>query len=200
MSDNSVVSSVLNVALCGATGFGFYKIGPSEHPYAFAACVFGFCHGLCGLVSGLTGDDNAKKATETTTAIMEIVPLALVNVDLYLGAESNNIALGHGLFIVPLAVSMIISLVKGESSEEGEGSPLETLKTLTVLGNITSLLYLSINESSWPLAGMAFLAFTAKFGAQFSEEQISEGSGEPVTYLSWSGFYCLTALTASGEK
>jgi len=191
---------VLNVLLCGATGFGFYKIGPSEHPYAFTACVFGFCHGLFGLVSSLTGDENAKKVTDTTTSIMEILPLPLVNVDLYLAAESNNIALGHGLFIVPLAVSVILSLFKGESGDEGEGSALDTLKTLTILGNITSLLYLSINESSWNLAGMAFLAFMAKFGAKFFEEQISEGSGEPVTYLSWSGFYVLTALATTGEK
>ncbi|XP_016971788.1 uncharacterized protein LOC108039337 [Drosophila rhopaloa] len=201
MSDNTAVSTVLNVLLCGATGFGFYKIGPSEHPYAFTACVIGFCHGLFGLVSGLTGDDNAKKVTETTTCFMEIIPLPLVNVDLYLGAESNNIALGHGLFIVPLAVSVILNLVKGEGSgEDGEGGVVETLKTLTVLGNITSLLYLSINESSWNLAGMAILAFMAKFGGQFCEEQVTEGSGEPVTYVSWSGFFFLTALAVSGEK
>jgi len=162
--------------------------------------VFGFCHGLFGLVSSLTGDENAKKVTDTTTSIMEILPLPLVNVDLYLAAESNNIALGHGLFIVPQAVSVILSLFKGESGDEGEGSALDTLKTLTILGNITSLLYLSINESSWNLAGMAFLAFMAKFGAKFFEEQISEGSGEPVTYLSWSGFYVLTALATTGEK
>ncbi|XP_017065786.1 uncharacterized protein LOC108104313 [Drosophila eugracilis] len=200
MSDNSGVSTVLNVLLCGATGFGFYKIGPSEHPYAFTACVIGFCHGLCGLVSSLTGDDNAKKVKETTTNIMDIIPLALVNVDLYLAAESNNIALGHGLFIVPLAVTVILDFFKGESSDDGEGSVMDTLKTLTILGNITSLVYLSINENSWNLGGMAFLAFMAKFGAKFCEEQISEGSGEPVTYLSYSGFYFLTALAVSGEK
>ncbi|XP_016951668.1 uncharacterized protein LOC108025643 [Drosophila biarmipes] len=200
MSDNSAVSTVLNVLLCGATGFGFYKIGPSEHPYAFTACVIGFCHGLFGLVSGLTGDENAKKVTDTTTCIMDIIPLPLVNVDLYLAAESNNIALGHGLFIVPLAVSVILNFFKGESSDDGENSALDTLKTLTILGNITSLLYLSINESSWNLAGMAFLAFMAKFGAKFFEEQVSEGSAEPVTYLSWSGFYVLTALATTGEK
>ncbi|XP_033172254.1 uncharacterized protein LOC117148766 [Drosophila mauritiana] len=200
MSDNSAVSCVLNVVLCGAAGFGFYKIGPSEHPYAFTACVFGFCHGLFGLVSGLTGDDNAKKVTETTTSIMEIIPLPLVNVELYLAAESNNIALGHGLFIVPLAVSVILTFFKGESGDESEGGALDTLKTLTILGNITSLAYLAINESSWNLGGMAFLAFMAKFGAKFCEEQISEGSGEPVNYLSWSGFYFLTAMAVSGEK
>ncbi|KAI8033711.1 uncharacterized protein LOC128265300 [Drosophila gunungcola] len=200
MSDNSAVSTALNVLLCGATGFGLYKIGPSEHPYAFTACMMGFCHGLGGLVSGLTGDENAKKVTETTTGFMEIIPLPLVNVNLYLAAESNNIALGHGLFIVPLAVGVILNMVKGESGDDSEGGVLETLKTLTVLGNITSLLYLSINESSWNLTGMALLAFMAKFGAKFCEEQVCEGSGEPVSYVSWSGFFFLTALAASGEK
>lgn len=200
MSDNSAVSCVLNVLLCGATGFGFVKIGsPAEHPYAFTACVIGFCHGLFGLVDFAAGSDTTKTMKETTTSMMEIVPLPLVNVDLYLGAESNNIALGHGLFIVPLAVSVILGMVKG-GDDGGEESPMGTLKTLTILGNITSLLYLAINESSWNLAGMAFLAFMAKFGAQFCDENVSEGSGEPITYVSWSGFFFLAAMAVSGEK
>ncbi|KAH8272756.1 hypothetical protein KR026_010706 [Drosophila bipectinata] len=201
MSDNSAVSCVLNVLLCGATGFGFVKIGsPAEHPYAFSACVIGFCHGLFGLVEFAAGSDTTKSMKETTTSVMEIVPLPLVNVDLYLGAESNNIALGHGLFIVPLAVSVILGMVKGGEDGGEDGGPMATLKTLTILGNITSLLYLAINESSWNLAGMAYLAFMAKFGAQFCEENVSEGCGEPITYVSWSGFFVLAAMALSGEK
>ncbi|KAH8408837.1 hypothetical protein KR009_001993 [Drosophila setifemur] len=201
MSDNSAKSVVLNVLLCGATAFGIVKIGsPGDHPYAFTACVIGCCHGVLGLINIFAESDSTRSLKETTSSIMEIVPLPLVNVDLYLGAESNNIALGHGLFIVPLAISVILGMVKGEGQSTDDYGTLHTLKTLTILGNITSLLYLAINESSWNLAGMAFLAFMAKFGARFCEEQVSDGSGEVVTYVSWSGFFFLGALALSGEK
>ncbi|XP_022208802.1 uncharacterized protein LOC111065114 [Drosophila obscura] len=197
MSDNSAVTGVMNLLLCGATGFGFCKIGPQEHPYAFTACVVGFCHGLLGLVASVSGDENTTKAKDATNALMEIVPLPLVNVELFLGAESNNIALGHGLFIVPLAVSVIIGWAK--DSDEGDHA-IDTLKTLTILGNITSMVYLALNESSWTLGGMAFLAFMAKFGATFFEDKVTEGSGQPVAYISWAGFYFLTAMAISGEQ
>ncbi|KAH8291722.1 hypothetical protein KR018_012168 [Drosophila ironensis] len=200
MSDNSAVSACLNLLICGATGFGFVKIAPADHPYAFGACVLGFCHGLFGLINFAAGSDTTKSLKETTTAVMEIMPLPLVNVELYLGADANNIALGHGLFIVPLAVSVILGMVKGDSGGSEEGSPMATLKTLTILGNITSLLYLSINDSNWDLAGMAFLAFMAKFGAEYCDSQVSDGSGEPITYLSWSGFFALTAIHISGKN
>ncbi|XP_034477185.1 uncharacterized protein LOC117783747 [Drosophila innubila] len=196
MSDNSAVSGVLNALLCGVTGYGFYAMGPMDHPYAFSACVIGFCHGLLGLVDCLTGDSNVKSAKETTNAIMEIVPLPLVNIELFFGGESSNIALGHGLFIVPMAISVLVALIKG--GEEADEAT-ETLKLLTILGNITSLCYLAVNEGSWVMGGMAFLAFMAKYGAEFSETQL-EGSGDPIKYISWSGFYFLTTLAVGGEK
>ncbi|KAH8276745.1 hypothetical protein KR044_008138 [Drosophila immigrans] len=197
MSDNSAVSGILSAVLCGATGYGFYAMGPQEHPYAFTACVIGFCHGLLGLVECLTGDSNVSSAKETTNSILEIVPLPLVNVDLFFGGEGNNIALGHGLFIVPMAISAIVGLVKG--SESDGDATRDTLKLLTILGNITSLCYLAVNEGSWVMGGMAALAFMAKYGAEFLEQQI-EGSGQPVKYLSWSGFYFLTTMAVGGEK
>ncbi|KAH8403528.1 hypothetical protein KR215_007263 [Drosophila sulfurigaster] len=196
MSDHAAVSGVLNALLCGVTGYGFYALGPQQHPYAFTACVIGFCHGLLGIVECCSGDSNVTSAKETTNSIMEIVPLPLVNIELFFGGEGNNIALGHGLFIVPMAISAIVALVKG--SEEGDET-METLKLLTILGNITSLCYLAVNEGSWVMGGMAALAFMSKYGAEFLEQQL-EGSGEPIKYLSWSGFYFLTTLAVGGEK
>ncbi|XP_068141361.1 uncharacterized protein [Drosophila tropicalis] len=195
-NNNGAVSGLLNAILCGASGYGCFMIKPGEHPYAFTGCVVGLCHGLLGLVNCFSDDSNVNNAKEKSTCFMEIVPLPLINVDLYFGSASNNLALGHGLFIVPMAVSALLGLFK---DEEGQGEAVETLKTLTILGNITALLYLAINDGSWKLGGMAFLAFMAKFGAQFGEEQ-SEGAGEPITYLSWTGFYILAAMAVSGEK
>jgi len=49
------------------------------------------------------------------------------------------------------------------------------------------------------MGGMAFLAFMAKYGSEYSETKI-EGSGDPIKYLSWSGFYFLTTMAIGGEK
>lgn len=197
MSDNTAVSGVLNAVLCGVTGYGFYAMQPQQHPFAFSACLIGFCHGLLGLIDIFVGNDNTRKAKKTTNAIMEIVPLPLVNMELFFGGESNNIALGHGLFIVPMAISVLVGLIKGEGEEADEA--IDTLKLLTMLGNITSLCYLAINEGSIIMGGMAVLAFLTKIGSEYLETQL-EGSGDPVKYLSWSGFYLLASFAVGGEK
>ncbi|XP_020800781.1 uncharacterized protein LOC110178107 [Drosophila serrata] len=200
MSDNVAVNIVFNALLCGATGYGLFKIGPSEHPWAFTSCLIGLTHGIVGLVSGLAGDDTAKKIQETTAAIIEIVPLPLVNVDLFLAGECNKIALGHGLFLAPLTLSVILAFWKTEGGEDEVFGTVHTLKVLTILGNITSLVFLALNEGSGYMAGMAVLAFVAKFGADPCEEHVYEGSGDPINYISWSAFFILTAFAVSGEK
>ncbi|KAH8416787.1 hypothetical protein KR222_004549 [Zaprionus bogoriensis] len=197
MSDSGIVSGVLNALLCGVTGYGFYAIAPQEHPYAFSACVIGFCHGLLGLVECLTGDENVKSAKETTTAIVEIIPLPLVNIDLFFGGDSNNIALGHGLFIVPMAISLIVAFCKGGEGESDDA--YETLKMMTILGNITSLCFLAVNDGSMVKGTMAFLAFMAKYGAEFCESMV-ESTGEPIKLLSWSGFFFLTTMAIAGGE
>ncbi|XP_017021742.1 uncharacterized protein [Drosophila kikkawai] len=200
MSDNTAVTCALNLVLCGATGFGLFKIGPSEHPWAFTSCLIGFTHGLVGLVGILADDDNAKKMQIKTGGILEIVSLPLVNVDLYLEtAESNNIALGHGLFMVPLTVSVILAFWKDEGAIDVSGT-VQTLKVLTILGNITSLAFVMINESSVIMGGMAVLAFMAKFGADLCEEHIHDDIRLPIQYLSWSGFFVLSAFAVASEK
>ncbi|EDV99832.1 uncharacterized protein LOC6565070 [Drosophila grimshawi] len=198
MSDNSAVSGVLNLVLCGVTGYGFYAMGPSEHPYAFSACVIGFCHGLFGLVDSFSGNETSKSAKETSNSILEIVPLPLVNIELFFGGDANNIALGHGLFIVPMAICILVGLIQGKGDGEGD-EVIETLKLLTILGNITSLSYLAVNEGSWLMGAMAFLSFMTKYGSEYLETQI-EGSGDPVKYVSWSVFYFLTTMVVGGER
>ncbi|KAH8237607.1 hypothetical protein KR038_002512 [Drosophila bunnanda] len=199
MSDNKAVTCVLNAVLCGASGYCLIKVALSAHPWAFSACVIGFCHGLTGLVDALTDNENVTKVHRVTTRIMEIIPLPLFNVDLFLNSENNNIALAHGIFLVPLGVSVLLAMFKNEGESEDFGT-LDTLKILTILGNITSLVFLAINDSSWTEGGMAFLAFMAKFGAEFIQDRVADNSAVPITYISWSGFYILAAWAITGEK
>lgn len=191
------VSCALSAVLCGVTGYGFAMIQPQEHPYAFTACVIGFCHGLLSVIDTFADNDNIKTAKNISNEILEIVPVPLVNLDLFLNGEGNNIALGHGLFIVPLAVSVLIGFFKGGDSEENNA--LETLKMMTILGNITSLVYLAFNDGSWVEGGMALLAFIAKYGAEFIESQLDQPMAA-LKYLCWCGYYFLTTMAINGDK
>ncbi|KAH8238485.1 hypothetical protein KR032_007657 [Drosophila birchii] len=200
ISDHKATKCVLNVVLCGATGFGFIKAPPGEHPYAFTACLIGFCHGLVGLIEAFVDrNEHLRKFHRFTSNIMHILPLPLLNVDLYLAAESNNIALAHGLFLAPLAVSVLMGHFKSDFESSDYGTH-HTLRILTLLGNVTSLVFLAINDNSIKLGAMALLAFMAKFGSEYCVEKISYDSGMPVTYLSWAGMYILGVLAVSGEK
>lgn len=195
MSD--YLACALSAALCGVTGYGFAMIPPQDHPYAFTACVIGFCHGLLGIINTFADNENLNQAQNISKQILEIVPVPLVNLDLFLNGEGNNIALGHGLFIVPLAVSLLIATIKGGDVEEGNA--LETLKMMTILGNITSLVYLAFNDGSWVEGGMAFLAFMATYGSEFIETLVDQPMAK-VKYLAWCGYYFLTTMAINGDK
>lgn len=191
------VSCALSAALCGVTGYGFAMIAPQDHPFAFTACVIGFCHGLMGIIDTFVDNENLKTAKKISHEILDIFPVPLVNLDLFLNGEGNNIGLGHGLFIVPLAVSMLITLIKDDPNDNGEA--YHTLKLMTILGNITSLVYLAFNDGSWVEGGMAVLAFMAKYGTE-TIEQLADQQLEPLKYLCYCGYYFLTTMAINGEK
>ncbi|KAH8343201.1 uncharacterized protein [Drosophila kikkawai] len=202
MSDNrKFMMCAYNGLLCAATGFGLIKIGPSEHPYAFAACVIGFARGVINLVTTLVNEDDEtlRELSWIVGHVMDVVPLPLINVSLYLKAESNNIALAHGLFLLPLGVTWLLRKLRNEGDFEEFGT-VPTLKILTILGNITSLVFLAINDSSWILGGMAALAFMTEIGANYCNDHLIYDSAMPICYFSWSAFYILAALVVTGEK
>jgi len=176
----------VNLLLMGTSGFALSKIPPKECPYAFSACCIGFCHGLFGvLAKAMDDNEDVQKCRKYTKAWMELVPLPLVNMELYYMSSTPNLAVGHGLFIVPLVGELIFN-----DNEE----TYSTLKELTIIGNIVSLTFLAINESSYMYAGMAAVAALSRYGGMFMENQ-KEGTGDNVSTIFDALFFLLTALT-----
>ncbi|XP_067636999.1 uncharacterized protein [Eurosta solidaginis] len=192
------LSMVFNGLLVGASGFALYSIQPAEHPYAFSACAFGLCHGLLGIIHAYKkGDegDSCNKIREISTSCMEIVQLPLINIELYLASSNTSaLALGHGLFVIPLAFDLIAKLF----TEEGDDSNTNTLKDLTILGNIVSLTFLAVNESNYTYVSMAITAFLTKYGAILLDSYW-EGALENTVLLGYSIFTMLANNAITGK-
>lgn len=178
---NTVMDTIFNGLMLGTSGYAMYTINPAEQPFAFSACVVGFWHGCVGLYTRFLdsncGEDGkcTNRLKRLTTSCVEIITVPLINMDLYKNSQqSNALALGHGLFIIPLAFDMSLKVFAGEG-EEGESTAI--LIDLTVLGNIVSLLFLAINESNTPAALMALSAFIGYSGSLLME-YLLPGSGE----------------------
>ena len=194
----NVADLLVNTMLAGASGWAMYRMnGPMEHPYGFAASAFGLCHGLLGMIAACkTDDEEQAKIKDISKSIMEIVPLSLVNIELYNMSENSNLALGHGLFIIPLAFDILAKLF---CDEPNETNATDTLKDLTILGNIASLLYLTVQEGSAWYGGMAAAAFLSRYGAMLIEHY-SEGNGALATVFFDAVFFGLTAETVGGDQ
>uniref|UniRef100_A0A1A9WR57 Uncharacterized protein n=1 Tax=Glossina brevipalpis TaxID=37001 RepID=A0A1A9WR57_9MUSC len=179
-----MVDAVFSGILLGTTSYALVSVSPTERPYAFTACTVGFCHALAGLVKSLVRKENfSKRFKRLTCSCLEIMTVPMINIELYLKSEqSNPLALGHGLFVVPLAFDVMTKIA---SSDEGnETAATETLKDLTILGNIVSLLFLAANENVTVYGLMALAAFTAKYGAILMENLLT-GTGEGTSLVSY---------------
>ncbi|KAM7349302.1 uncharacterized protein ACRADG_008305 [Cochliomyia hominivorax] len=173
---STIMDALFNGLLVGTSGYAMYVVKPSEHPIAFTAAAVGFCHGCAGIYtrfidSSCDSEGSEGKCTNNfkklTSNCMEIVTVPLVNMDLYGSSDqSNALALGHGLFIIPLAFDMTFKFF----GTEGDGDESTAiLKDLTVLGNIVSLLFFAVNESNFAAGIMSFAAFFSYSGSMVME-------------------------------
>lgn len=172
----TILDTVFNGLLLGTTGYSMFSLNPIEHPFAFTASAVGFLHGCAGLYTRFLASSCGTESSESkclnnfkklTTNCMEIITVPLINMDLYRSsAQSNALALGHGLFIIPLAFDMTFKFVAAEGDEE---ESLAVLKDLTVLGNIVSMLFFSVNESNFAAGMMSLAAFFSYSGSMMME-------------------------------
>uniref|UniRef100_A0A1A9UZ95 Uncharacterized protein n=1 Tax=Glossina austeni TaxID=7395 RepID=A0A1A9UZ95_GLOAU len=178
-----MVDAVFSGILLGTTGYAMISVSPAERPYAFTACTVGFCHAIAGLAKSLVSHKNVtKRVKRLTCSCLEIMTVPMINIELYLKSEqSNPLALGHGLFIVPLAFDVITKVAQ---NEEGNEIAAQTLKDLTILGNIISLLFLAANENISVYGLMALTAFTAKYGAILMDNLLSS-TGEGTSLIAY---------------
>lgn len=200
---DAVMDTIFNGLILGTSGYAMCMIKPAEQPFAFSACVVGFCHGCVGLYTRFVGNSCSSEGKCTnsmkrlTTSCVEIISVPLVNMDLYhCSQQSSALALGHGLFIIPLAFDLSLKLF---SADGDEGESTAVLIDLTVLGNIVSLLFLAINESNTPAGLMALSAFIG-FSGSLLMEYLLPGTGECTMLAGYAGLFAFLpeALKAGG--
>ncbi|KAI8121680.1 hypothetical protein CVS40_7359 [Lucilia cuprina] len=204
---NTILDTVFNGLLIGTTGYSMFAVNPAEHPFAFTASFVGFCHGCTGIYTrffdsscGAEGSEGkcTNRVKKLTSSCMEIITVPLANMDLYRSSkQSSALALGHGLFIIPLAFDLTFKFFATEG-DEGESTAI--LKDLTVLGNIVSLLFFAVNENNLPAGIMSLSAFFSYSGSMVMEYMLN-GTEEKSTLAGYALFFaCMSsALSAGGE-
>ncbi|KAL7723259.1 hypothetical protein ACLKA6_018062 [Drosophila palustris] len=169
---------VYNSLLLLSSGLAARKISFQKHPYAFSACVVGGAVAVLGLIRVIFGDDRDPQQfqilRDVSHSVMEMVPLPLVNMELYIVSHGvGPLALGHGIFVLPLLLDLRCSIVKDRKNCDFS----ETLRDLLVLGNIVSLGYLSVREGSFLYMRMAITMGVVKYIPIFLDS-IQDSAGE----------------------
>ncbi|XP_037726277.1 uncharacterized protein LOC119557565 [Drosophila subpulchrella] len=188
-----LMDALFNSLLVVSSGYAMYTLQPLETPYGYATAALSLVHGLLGVVRAASNDDDeCNRVRLITSGIMEIVPLPLTNIELYLKSSNPSLALAHGTFVVPLVYDLMAKM------GDNEDTSTETLKELTLLGNVVSLLFLGVNQSSNLYGGMAAIAFGARYGSVILD-YYWEGLGVDFTLLAHSMFVVLMTMTLSAK-
>uniref|UniRef100_A0A1I8Q0L7 Uncharacterized protein n=1 Tax=Stomoxys calcitrans TaxID=35570 RepID=A0A1I8Q0L7_STOCA len=208
-----MVDAIFNGLVVGTSSYALSQLQPSESPFLYTACAMGLCHGLLSLygniMEGSSNSENAatypgpsdsmvRRLQSLTESCVEIASVPLINMDFYLRSQqSSPLAMGHGLFVIPLMVDLSWQLFSGNQNENGT----ETLKELNTLGNIVSLVFLSVNEGNLAYGIMAVSALMAQYGPMIMENSL-RGSGANTALIGYSLFFALipAALSNGGQQ
>ncbi|KAH8276750.1 hypothetical protein KR044_008143, partial [Drosophila immigrans] len=187
------MDALFNSLLVVSSGYAMYTLHPLQTPYGYAAATLSLVHGLVGVVRAASSDDDeCNRLRQITSGVMELVPLPLANIELYLKSSSPQLAMAHGCFVVPLAFDVVAKW------RDVEDNSTATLKDLTLLGNIVSLLFLGVNQSSNVYGGMAAIAFAARYGSVLFD-YYWEGLGVHINLMANSAFIMLMAMTLTAK-
>lgn len=187
------MDALFNSLLVVSSGYAIYTLHPMETPYGYATAALSLVHGILGMVRAASNDDDeCNRVRLITSGIMEIVPLPLTNMEVYLKSTNPGLALAHTCFVVPLVYDMLAKVV------DTEDTVTETLKELTLLGNVVSMLFLGVNESNNMYGILAAIAFGARYGSAFLD-YYWKGLGAEFTLLAHSMFVLLMTMTLSAK-
>ncbi|XP_043660175.1 uncharacterized protein LOC122624600 [Drosophila teissieri] len=188
-----LMDALFNSLLVVSSGYAMYTLHPLETPYGYATAALSLVHGILGMVRAASNDDDeCNRVRLITSGIMEIVPLPLTNIELYLKSTNPSLALAHTCFVVPLVYDMMAKWA------DTEDTSTETLKELTLLGNVVSLLFLGVNQSSNLYGGLAAIAFAARHGSVILD-YYWKGLGAEFNLLAHSMFVVLMTMTLSAK-
>lgn len=189
------MDALFNSLLVVSSGYSIYTLHPLQTPFGYAAAALSLVHGLVGVVrasSNAYEDDECNRLSQITAGIMELVPLPLTNIELYLRSTSPHLAAAHACFLVPLTFDMVAKW------RDVEDNSTKTLKDLTLLGNVVSLLFLGVNQSKNVYGGMAALAFAARYGSVILD-YYWEGLGNHFNLAANSAFILLVSMTLTAK-
>ncbi|EDW64017.1 uncharacterized protein [Drosophila virilis] len=173
------VRFIYNALLLTTSGLTARKLMPQEHPFALAACVVGGLAAVFGLLRAFLDDGSRRggggggRASNSssdgsefrmlrnvTQSMLELMPLALVNMELYAHSLGlGAVALAHGIFVLPLLLDLRCSVVKNRK----DCDLTETLRDLLVLGNIVSLGFLAAKERNLLYLRMTLTMLVVKY-------------------------------------
>ncbi|XP_064540847.1 uncharacterized protein LOC135430208 [Drosophila montana] len=154
---------IYNALLLTTSGLTATKLMPQKHPFALAACVVGGLAAVFGLVRAFLDDGSSREfrmLRNVTQCMLELMPLALVNMELYAHSLGvGAVALAHGIFVLPLLLDLRCSVFKNRK----DCDLTETLRDLLVLGNIVSLGFLAVKERNYLYLRMTLTMLVVKY-------------------------------------
>ncbi|EDW05006.1 GH10086 [Drosophila grimshawi] len=156
---------IYNGLLLTTSGLAMRHLSLERQTFAFVACLVGGAAALVGLCRALFGSSTTitgrSRARDVCQGMLELVPLPLINMQLYehrLGL--GNVVLAHGILLLPpLLLDLRCSLVK----ERKNCDLTETLRDLSMLGNIVSLLFLAAREHNFLYMRMGLVMLLVKY-------------------------------------
>ncbi|KAH8385365.1 uncharacterized protein LOC110177029 [Drosophila serrata] len=153
------------------------KMQPEEHPLALVACMVGGITAVFGLLRVIFASgqpEECRKLRDITHGVLELVPLSLTNMDLYMQSTGwSAVTLGHGFFLLPLLCDMRCCLAKNRV----DCGISDSLKDLTILGNIVSLGFLAFVERNFLYLRMMLVMAAIRYGVVLVDS-IRENAGE----------------------
>ncbi|KAH8270742.1 hypothetical protein KR026_004749, partial [Drosophila bipectinata] len=184
---------ISNLLLISACCYALYSLTPADNPYGYTVASFSFVHGLLGLVRTFSEEtEECGRAFIISASILEVIPLPLANIEFYLVSEQSAVALVHGLSLIPLLYDML-----GKMGDDWD-SATETLKDLSLLGNIGSTTYLAIKYGNPFYGGVVIAAFIARYIAAIIDSFL-DGIGSFIAIIGNAGILALMTFALTTQ-
>ncbi|KAM8709667.1 hypothetical protein ACLKA7_016473 [Drosophila subpalustris] len=156
----NILDVLFDLVLVGSSGYGMYALTPQDHPYGLIAAAFCLVHGMLMLVRSFqSSEEECARSFFVSMSIVDVVPLPLANIEFYLQSSQSSMALLHALSLILLVYDTMGSL--GDDYD----AATETVKDLSLLGNIASATYLGLQEENYFHVGIAVAASIARYGS-----------------------------------
>ncbi|XP_017152585.1 uncharacterized protein LOC108162379 [Drosophila miranda] len=167
------------------------NLRPEEHPCAYAACAVGAVVAGLGLLRVIFASGQpheCQKLRDVCHGCLVLAPLPLVNMELYTLSTglTSAVTLGHACFVLPLSLDLCCSLFK----DREDCHTSDSLRNLTILGNIVSLGFLGMMERNFAYIRMMLVMVAVQYGGVLMDS-MQEEAGEDLQICGTALFFHL---------